>query len=501
MVDSKFMYNRGFDAYVCSEALPNALPKGQNNPQKCPYGLYAEQLSGTAFTKSRAKNKRTWLYRGRPSPANEWGHGYNMKSCDESVNWIKKVPLDEHTESKPEQPKRIKLVQHASEEFQVDPNQLRWSPLAIPEDTPLTFLQGIATVAKTGNECTKEGLAIHTYVCNKSMIDTCFSDSDGDLLIVPQIGNLLITTEFGKIELEPNEICVVQRGMKFLVEMLPDADGKTLARGYILEIFSGHFELPELGPIGSNGLANPRDFLTPTASYDPTFPTERTFLVINKFGGEMFSYEQNHTPFDVVAFHGNYLPYKYDLRKFCCMNSVTYDHPDPSIYTVLTCPSNEPGVAVADFVVFPPRWCVMENSFRPPWFHRNTMSEYMGMIWGKYDAKTDGEGGFVPGGASLHQCMTPHGPDAETFENASNEKLTPKFFDQGLAFMFETTYLLRLSKFARFGSHRQLEYQRCWSSLKCNFDPNYDPMKDGSSADNVLEWRKESKTNTVNGSP
>mmetsp|Transcript_14061 Transcript_14061/g.16014 ORF Transcript_14061/g.16014 Transcript_14061/m.16014 type:complete len:489 (+) Transcript_14061:208-1674(+) len=480
-------YLSGFDTYICSEALPHALPKGQNNPQKCPYGLYAEQLSGTAFTKCRAKNKRTWLYRGRPSPANDWGHGYNMKPCSD-INWIKSVSCEKPSVMA-QLSDALKFKIQEEREFEVDPNQLRWNPVEIP-DTEVNFIEGISTVATSGDPCMKEGLSIHTYACNSNMKDVCFSNSDGDLLIVPQMGVLLILTECGKIKLEVNEICVIPRGMKILVEVLPEANGERKARGYILEVFSGHFELPELGPIGSNGLANPRDFLSPTAWYDPTFPEEKMFRVVNKFGGQMFSYKQNHTPFDVVAFHGNYVPYKYDLRKFCCINSVTYDHPDPSIYTVLTCPSNEPGVAVADFVVFPPRWCVMEHSFRPPWFHRNTMSEYMGMIWGKYDAKADGKDGFVPGGSSLHQCMTPHGPDAATFEKASEENLSPKFFDQGLAFMFETTYLLRLSKYARFGSHRQLEYQRCWSSLKCNFDPNQVPGEASSSENNILEWRK-----------
>ena len=271
-------------------------------------------------------------------------------------------------------------------------------------------------------------------------------------IAVPQSGTLDISTEFGKLQVAPREIVVIQAGMKFSVNV----EGPS--RGYILEVYGTHFRLPDLGPIGANGLANPRDFLTPVAHYEDK---DVEFKVINKYMGEIFETHQKHTPFDVVAWHGNYTPYKYNLDNFCCMNSVTFDHPDPSIYTVLTAPSPTPGVAVADFVIFPPRWMVMNNTFRPPYYHRNCMTEFMGMVYGKYDAKV----GFVPGGSSLHSCMTPHGPDSDTFYGASTAKLEPEWFGSGLAFMFETSFMLRLTDYALNCEQRELDYQKCWEKL------------------------------------
>lgn len=354
-------YNRGFGNLFCSECLEGALPKGQNNPQTCPYGLYAEQLSGSAFTVPRAANQRSWLYRGRPSVTRS-GELVKSKSLR---GWV-------------------------GANFETNPNQMRWDPVSTPSiNKKVDFVEGVHIVAKAGDPSLKQGLAIYVYAANASMDDRCMKNSDGDLLIVPQEGMMLIRTEFGLLELEPNEICVIQRGMWFQIEMMK---GTSLLRGYMLEVYTNHFQLPELGPIGSNGLANPQDFLTPVAAYDPDFAEPKQFIAFTKFGGELFESKTESTPFDVIAFRGNYVPYKYDLRKFMCINSVSYDHPDPSIYTVLTCPSEIPGVAVADFVVFPPRWMVMENTFRPPWFHRNTMTEFMGMVWGQYDAKTGGAG-------------------------------------------------------------------------------------------------------------
>jgi homogentisate 1,2-dioxygenase len=256
----------------------------------------------------------------------------------------------------------------------------------------------------------------------------------------------------------PGEIMVVPRGIRFSVGVAGPS------RGYVLEVFSGHFQLPDLGPIGANGLANPRDFLYPVAAYEDV---ERPFTVTAKYGGGLWRAGLGHSPFDVVAWHGNYAPYKYDLARFNTMNSVSYDHPDPSIYTVLTVPSDTPGLAVTDFVIFPPRWMVMERSFRPPYFHRNTMSEFMGMVWGKYDAKV----GFQPGGASLHSAMSPHGPDADTFLKASNAHLAPEKFEAGLAFMFETNVMLHVTPWALGAPHRDTHYQKCWAALPRCFDP------------------------------
>jgi len=424
-------YQSGFGNEFATEAIPNSLPEGQNSPQVCPHGLYAEQLSGTAFTAPRSKNQRTWLYRIRPSVTDNQFVPYPHEGIECS-------------------------------ELIVDPNQHRWQPEDIAQaSADVDFVDGIKAMAGSG-DAGHSGLRIYTYVATKSMADRALYNSDGDFLIVPQLGVLRIKTELGLIVAEPCEIVVIQRGIKFSVDI------DSPARGYILEVFGGHFTIPDLGPIGANGLANPRDFLTPKACFEDT-DTENCSL-INKFQGQLFVSSSNHSPFNVVAWHGNYAPYKYDLRKFCCMNSVTFDHPDPSIYTVLTCPSNEPGTAIADFVIFPPRWMVMEHTFRPPYFHRNCMSEYMGMIYGEYDAKA---GGFVPGGSSLHLSMTAHGPDTSTFVKASDNSLpqVPVKFEGGLAFMFETMFMLRVSRQAITSPLRDANYSKCWKTLPKTFSP------------------------------
>ena len=463
--DGSLKYNPGFGNLACSEALPGALPAGQNNPQRCPYGLYAEQLSGTAFTKPRKENARVWLYRIRPSVQHA-----PMEALPQSDTFGGVHSLD----------------------MNPDPNQMRWMPVDIESSARVTFVQGLKTYGAAGDPTLKHGLAVHYFTANAPMGDSCMVNCDGDFLIVPQKGVMRVRTEFGIMRVEPNEICVVQRGMRFSVDPSDDNESGEL-RGYILEIYAKHFDLPDLGPIGSNGLANPQDFLSPVAWYEDR---DCDFVCITKYGGRLFQSTMAFSPYNVVAFRGNYLPYKYDLRKFNCMNSVTYDHPDPSIYTVLTCQTDEAGVAVADFVIFPPRWMAMENTFRPPWYHRNTMSEFMGMIWGEYDAKGGSKGsdgkpkGFVPGGASLHSCMVPHGPDAGTFSKASkiNGLQQPVFFDKGLAFMFETTYMLKLSKWALEGDHRDKEYYKCWASLPHQFDPNEKPP---TGASDILAWRAE----------
>jgi homogentisate 1,2-dioxygenase len=321
-------------------------------------------------------------------------------------------------------------------------------------------VDGIITIAGNGDSSMHSGVAIHIYVANRSMSDRFFYDADGELLIVPQLGRLLIHTEFGRIEAKPGEICVIQRGIKFRVE-LQDPE----ARGYICENYGAMFRLPDLGPIGANGLANSRDFETPHASYEDR---EGEFRVVSKFLGKLWEARYDHSPLDVVAWHGNYAPYKYDLSRFNCINSVSFDHPDPSIYTVLTSPSEIPGTANADFALFPPRWMVAEHTFRPPWFHRNFMNEFMGLIFGQYDAKAEG---FVPGGASLHNCMSGHGPDAATYDRASTAELKPQYLSDTLAFMFETRFVCRPTKYALETAELQHEYYECWQPLKKNFNP------------------------------
>ncbi len=429
----QLQYQAGFGNECVTEALPGALPKGQNSPQKPAYGLYAEQFSGTAFTAPRATNRRSWLYRIRPSVMH-----HPFKQIPNGL-W-RSTPFDE---------------------VAVSPDQLRWGPLPIPNE-PTDFIDGIITMAGNGDAAMNTGAAIHIYAANASMQNRFFYNADGEMLIVPQLGRLLIRTEMGAVDLKPSEMGVLPRGLKFCVEVLDD-----VARGYVCENYGALFRLPELGPLGANGLAYPRDFLTPVAAFEDR---EDRFQLIAKFQGHLWAADIGHSPLDVVAWHGNYAPYKYDLANFNCINTVSFDHPDPSIYTVLTSPSEIPGTANVDFVIFPPRWMVAEHTFRPPYFHRNVMSEFMGLVSGTYDAKAEG---FVPGGASVHNCMSGHGPDAATFEQASHADLQPHYLSDALAFMFETRFVIRPTKFALETASLQRDYYQCWQGLKKLFDERF----------------------------
>lgn len=430
MATQNLQYQSGFGNEFATEAIAGALPQGQNSPQRAPLGLYAEQLSGTAFTAPRDVNRRTWTYRIRPSATHK-----SFRQI--SNNLLRSSPFNEAPAT---------------------PNQLRWDPLPPPTE-PTDFIDGLITMAGNGDLSAQAGAGIHIYAANDSMRDRFFYNADGEMLIVPQLGRLLIHTELGALDVAPGEICVLQRGLKFRVE-LPDGE----ARGYVCENYGAMFRLPELGPIGANGLANARDFLIPTAAYEDR---EGEFRLAAKFQGNLWEAEINHSPLDVVAWHGNYAPYKYDLARFNTINTVSYDHPDPSIFTVLTSPSETPGTANIDFVNFPPRWMVAEHTFRPPYFHRNVMSEFMGLIFGEYDAKAEG---FAPGGASLHNCMSAHGPDAGAFEKASNADLAPQRYENTLAFMFESRYVIRPTKFAMETPALQKKYFECWQGLKKNFE-------------------------------
>uniref|UniRef100_A0A6B2L4R8 homogentisate 1,2-dioxygenase n=1 Tax=Arcella intermedia TaxID=1963864 RepID=A0A6B2L4R8_9EUKA len=403
------------------------MPVGQNNPQKCPFDLYCEQISGTAFTLPRSQNKRTWVYRTLPAVVHDPFTPYPMGKMVSSFD-----------------------------QFEPNPNQMRWRPLDIPSE-PVDFLDGLTSWCGAGSPDSKAGVHIYLYTANKDMDKRAFYNADGEFLIVPQQGRLDIQTELGFLEVFPGEITVIPRGLVFSVR-LPDGP----SRGYICEIYESTFILPNLGPIGANGLANPRDFKYPVAAFEDV---AGDYTVLCKFQGKMFQKHKNHSPFNVVAWFGNFAPYKYDLDLFCCMNSVTYDHPDPSIYCVLTAQTAVPGVAVIDFVIFPPRWEAKDHSFRPPWYHRNCMAEFMGLIRGQYEAKKDG---FVPGGCTLHSVMTPHGPDAKTFELASNADISvPTKLADTMAFMFESTYHLRMTKFAQ--DYTDKDYYLCWQGLKNHF--------------------------------
>ena len=428
---SESKYQSGFGNEFATEALPGALPVGRNSPQRCPYGLYAEQLSGTAFTAPRADNRRTWLYRIRPAAMHD---PFERMNNPRIVSDFSAVPAP--------------------------PDQLRWNPLPMPT-APTDFVDGLITMAGHGDASSQSGAAVHLYAANRSMGNRAFYDADGELLIVPQHGRHRFVTELGVIDAQPQEIVVIPRGVRFKLE-LPDGEG----RGYVCENFGAAFRLPDLGPIGSNGLANPRDFMTPAAAYeDQDEPHE----LVAKFMGQLWRARMNHSPFDVVAWHGNHAPYKYDLRRFNAIGSISYDHPDPSIFLVLHSASDTPGVSSIDFVIFPPRILAMQDTFRPPWFHRNIASEFMGLVHGAYDAKAEG---FTPGGASLHNCMTGHGPDADTFEKASRADTSkPDVIRDTMAFMFESRCVWRPTKHALESAQRQPDYARCWQGLRKHFDP------------------------------
>ncbi len=431
---SNLNYQSGFGNEFASEALPDTLPVGQNSPQHVARGLYAEQFSGTAFTVPRHLNRRSWLYRLRPAAVHEPFRAL--------------APAKFH---------------NRFDEISPDPNAMRWDPLPLPHQ-PTDFFDGLFSVGGNGSVASMQGIGIHLYAANRSMSGRWFCDADGELLIVPQQGSLRIATELGVIDIEPQEIAVIPRGLRFRVELPKAGADSAGVRGYVCENFGAPLRLPELGPIGSNCLANARDFLTPVAAFEDV---EGDFELLAKFQGALWSARIGHSPLDVVAWHGNNAPYKYDLRRFNTIGSISYDHPDPSIFTVLTSASPSPGTANMDFAIFPPRWLVAEHTFRPPWFHRNIAGEFMGLIHGEYDAKDATEsGGFVPGGSSLHNCMTGHGPDAVSYAKALAEDTgQPHHVTDTMAFMFETGAVIRATRQAMESPTLQAGYQHCWLDL------------------------------------
>jgi homogentisate 1,2-dioxygenase len=430
--ESSLAYQPGFGNHFVSEAVAGALPVGRNSPQRPPLGLYAEQISGTSFTTARAENRRTWTYRIRPSVVHR-----PYARIDNGL--IRSAPFDE---------------------AEATPTQLRWSPFPIPRQ-PTDFIEGIITLGGSGDVGTQVGMAVHIYAANRSTANRCFYNADGEMLIVPQQGRARFVTELGVIEATCGEIVIMPRGLRFRVE-LPDGP----SRGYICENYGPMLRLPELGPLGANGLANPRDFLAPVAAYEDI---AAPFSLVAKFQGNLWAADMNHSPMDVVAWHGNFAPYKYDLARFNVIGSVSFDHPDPSIFGVLTAPSDLSGAATVDFAIFPPRWLVGEDTFRPPWYHRNTMTEFMGLLYGAYDAKAEG---FLPGGASLHNCMTAHGPDAESWEKATGADLKPHKIEDTMAFMFESRYAMRLTRYAVESSELQHDYFEGWQGLEKHFPAN-----------------------------
>jgi homogentisate 1,2-dioxygenase len=424
-------YNGGFGNHFATEAVAGALPQGRNSPQQVALGLYAELVSGSAFTAPRAENRRSWLYRRQPS-----------------VVTGTYVPY--------EQPY---LKTGAKDGVAAPPDPLRWHPAPIPEvqAQALDFVDGLRTVVVNGDVEAQTGMAAHLVLINRSMDQRAFVNADGEMLVVPQEGTLRFVTEMGVIEAKPGEVVLLPRGVAFKVEV------QGASRAYVCENYGAPFRLPELGPIGSNGLANPRDFLAPVAAFEDA---PGAYEIVKKYGGALWRNEQASTPFNVVAWHGNLAPLKYDTANFMTIGSISFDHPDPSIFTVLTSPSDTPGTANCDFVIFPPRWMVAEDTFRPPWYHRNLMSEFMGLVYGQYDAKPEG---FKPGGMSLHNCMVPHGPDAEAFEKASTAPLQPHKLDNTLAFMFESRWRFHPTAFALQDAQVDRDYAECWADLSDRF--------------------------------
>jgi homogentisate 1,2-dioxygenase len=422
-------YQSGFGNHFQSEAVAGALPVARNSPQRPPLGLYAEQISGTAFTAPRHENRRTWTYRIRPSVVHQ-----PFRRLDNAL--LRTAPF---------------------EETEATPSQLRWSPFPIPQ-APTDFIDGLITISGNGSAADQSGMAVHIYAANRSMAGRYFYNADGEMLLVPQQGRLRLATELGILDAAAGEIAVIPRGLRFRVE-LPDGP----SRGYICENYAAMLRLPELGPLGANALANPRDFQAPVAAFEGA---EARCVLVAKFQGNLWAADMAHSPLNVVAWHGNFAPYKYDLSRFMVIGTVSFDHPDPSIFSVLTAPSDSAGTANIDFAIFPPRWLVGEDTFRPPWFHRNVMSEFMGLIRGVYDAKAKG---FLPGGASLHNCMSAHGPDAETFERASAAELKPHKLDDTMAFMFESRFAMRLTRYAMESSELQHDYFEGWQGLKRYF--------------------------------
>ena len=425
---SQLQYQSGFGNQFSTEAVEGALPRGRNSPQKVSLGLYAELVSGSAFTAPRAENHRSWLYRRQPSVVTGGYAPYAQPFFKTGAKSGVAMP----------------------------PDPLRWHPTPIP-DAPLDFVDGLRTVVVNGDPDAQCGMAAHLYLVNRSMQRRAFVNADGEMLLVPQQGEITITTELGVLEVKPGEVVLVPRGIAFKVAVAGPS------RGYVCENYGAPFRLPELGPIGSNGLANPRDFQAPVAAFEDS---QGDYEIVKKYGGALWRATQKHTPFNVVAWHGNLAPLKYDTANFMTIGSISFDHPDPSIFTVLTSPSDTPGTANCDFVIFPPRWMVAEDTFRPPWYHRNMMSEFMGLVYGQYDAKPEG---FKPGGMSLHNCMVPHGPDAEAFDKASNAPLAPHKLDNTLAFMFESRWRFHPTGFALNEAPLDAAYADCWAGLGDHF--------------------------------
>lgn len=439
--EARLVHGGGFNGFSQSEALPGALPRRQNSPQHPPYGLYPELLSGSAFTVPRTCNRYSWLYRIRPSVR----HGAPDHEHFVHPTWVS--PPFSHV---------------------CPPVQYHFRP-SPPVQEGVDFIDGSITMAAHGSPVAQDGCSANTYSASASMSSSrrFLRNIDADILILPQEGALDIRTEFGNLRVGPWELAIVQRGMTCQINL---ADGTELAKGYFLENFGDQFVIPDLGPIGiSSGLAHPRHFIAPEACFEEE---EGDFQLVTKAEGHLFRSSLSYSPLDVVAWYGNFTPYKYDMRLFMAINTVTHDHPDPSIGTVLSSYTGKPGLANVDFVIFPPRWMVGEGTFRPPWFHRNYMSEFMGFIQGSYDAKPDV---MAPGACTIHNKFRPHGPDATAVAKGTAADVSkPDRYSGSLAFMWETRLAWHPTEWALAHLHNT-PYPLCWEKLEKRFDAQKPP--------------------------
>jgi len=429
---SALEYMSGFGNEFQSEAVAGALPQGQNSPQKCAFGLYSELVSGTVFTAPRALNRRSYLFRTRPTVAQP-----DFQRC-ELANF-KTPPL----------------------EFPPYPMAMRWDPYPL-ELARGDFLDGMTTICGNGSPVQQSGLAIHTYCANRSMTGRAFSNADGEMLILPQHGGIRVTTEVGLLEAAPGELVLIPKGMKFRVDLLSD-----VARGFVCENFGHPFVLPELGLIGSNGLANACDFLTPVAHFeDSDEPVE----LVHKYAGAFWSATMGHSPFNVVAWRGNWAACKFDMHRFVVLGAQMVDHPDPSIFCALTSPSHPVAGGNVDFMILPPRWLVAEHTFRPPGFHRSAVAEFLALIQGAHDTRASR---FAPGASSLHNNWTAHGPDVATHDKGRVAELVPTKFEETLVIMLDSRFPYEIAPGGMDGPHRQLDCTSSWQGFQKRF-PNQD---------------------------
>ncbi|KAF4335858.1 homogentisate 1 2-dioxygenase [Fusarium beomiforme] len=421
-----YEYQPGWGNRHQSEVIPGTLPIGQNNPQDRGFGLYTEGITYSSFAAPRGLNMSTYMYRARPSAAHQ---GYSrietkshIENCFLSLN-----------------PKVEPLYQQAE-----------WSPFPLPrEDETIDFTDGLHTLGGSGDPNLRQGIAVYVYMINSSMINKAYCNTDGDFLITPQLGIIDIQTEMGRLFVQPGEICVIQRGVRFRINL---AEGVPVARGHIAEVWGSMWELPDLGPIGGHGLANPRDFLYPVAHIDEDLHVP--FKIVVKNNGKHVVISQDHSPFDVVAWHGNCVPYKYDLTKFVAQNSTSVDHTDPSINTVLTAKSVDPHVPLADYLWFGPR-----------------ATEMLACIYGAGLGRSDD---FLPGGCSYEGGHTPHGGFGEEYitEAILQHNEPRRILENQMTIMVESSRTFLFTEYAREICgvlHKQGTDYRVWDKLPDRF--------------------------------